>query len=137
MEDEDGNVRKAETPEELNNPGFYGVYELLDDGRSTFLGDFHTQIDAECCRDACLDVFLRHVGGEKPVTAEPTPSKPVVPQREGRCPECGESIDYGIFHPAEGNSCYYEWECASCDATGAEYYSMKFDEHVVRGKGNE
>jgi len=61
MEDENRNVRRAETPEERNNPDFYGVYERLEDGTSLCLADFWAQADAEMCLGAVRSVHERHV----------------------------------------------------------------------------
>jgi len=60
MEDDERNVRRAETPEELNNPDFCGVYERLEDGTSRCLADFWAQADAEMCLGAVRSVYERH-----------------------------------------------------------------------------
>ena len=67
MEDENRKVTAAVTPEELNNPDFYGVYERLEDGTATCLADFWTQVDAELCRDAVALVYERHAAPAKAV----------------------------------------------------------------------
>jgi len=60
MEDDKRNVRRAKTPEELNNPDFYGVYERQADGTSRCLADFWAQVDAEMCLGAVRSVYERH-----------------------------------------------------------------------------
>jgi hypothetical protein len=59
MKDADGNVTSADTPEELECPDFYSVYERLEDGTSIRLADFDCCCDAEASRDAIVDVLCR------------------------------------------------------------------------------
>lgn len=53
-----------------------------------------------------------------------------ISMEQGTCPNCQKNnLEYGDS-VVEGDQIYYEWECMTCGATGKEWYSLEFIEHV-------
>ena len=52
----------------------------------------------------------------------------------GVCPICGKiDLEYGSTN-IDGDQLAYEWTCLDCKATGKEWYSLQFVEHILSGE---
>jgi hypothetical protein len=61
------------------------------------------------------------------------------PQEEGKCPICGEELEYSGVREIDDNGSSVPWECPSCGASGDEGYTDVFDKHynVEDASGND
>jgi hypothetical protein len=53
----------------------------------------------------------------------------LLPDVEGKCPECGEELDYDVLEPTDGNLIFYPVHCRECGWVGKEWYEAKFTGH--------
>lgn len=61
----------------------------------------------------------------------------LISNKEGVCPFCGsKDLDYGCMEP-EDDMVYYPWTCSHCGHEGEEWYTMKFDGHMVEDENGD